>query len=243
MLATSGSPRSVYTAAVERLAASVVRALQGTDGAFRLCDQVRSLEEPAGLAAVRVLGADALAPFVLGGHRFRTDDAEVVAASMRAFPVTEHHAQLDGQPGAEVPVRRLREWATGEVLARLGVTGFAGPCPKGADVGRDHSWLSWVVVLAQLAPLAVPGLDSPLHVQVKKYRRDVARGVTRAVLRRDYLSAARLVRWLSIVNESADDKWFALDPVTRHIEMVAERDASLLLELAVARSGRQVSGR
>jgi len=234
----------VYTAAVERLAASVVRALRGADDTFRLCDQILPLEESAGLAAVRVLGPDALAPFVSGGHRFSADDAEVVVASMRAFPVPEAQpgSTPDGHPGGEMAVRALREWATGEVLTRLGVPGFARSCPRGTDVGRDSGWLPWVVVLAQLSPLAFPGLDSPVHAQVRRYRRDVARGVTRAMLRRDYLTTARLVRWLSTAGEPAGDRWFALEPVMRHIELVAEPDAwLLLLELTIARSSREVS--
>jgi hypothetical protein len=231
-----------YAAAVERLAASVVGALGSTDGVFRLRDQLSAGEGRSGLAAVRVMGPDVLAPFVLGGHRFSGDDAEVVAASMRMFPITTPDAPLDAGSRGGVPVRALREWATSQVLARLGAPEFAGPCPSGADLGRDRGWLPWVAVLAQLSPLAFPGVDSPMRAQVRRDRRDVARGVTRAMLRRDYLTAARLVRWLSAEDEPGADAWFALEPVMRHLEVVAEPDARLLLELALARRSREVSG-
>lgn len=241
MSVVSGSPRVVYAAAVERLAASVVRALGSADDAFRLRDQLPGPEGMARLAAVRILGPDALAPFVLGGHRFSVEDAEVAAASLRAFPVAAPDAQMDGQLEGGVPVRALRDWATCQVLTRLGARGFARPYPRGAGVGRDGGWLRWAGVLAQLSPLAAPGVDSPVHAQVRRYPRDVARGVTRAMLRRDYLTAVRLVRWLLVKDGPAEDPWFPLEPVMRHVELVAEPNARLLLELAVARRGREVS--
>lgn len=237
MSVASGSPRVVYAAAVERLAASVVGALGSAEGVFRLRDQLSGVEDKAGLAAVRILGPDALVPFVLGGHRFRAEDAEVAAASLRVFPMTG----ADGQREGGVAVRALRDWATGQVLTRLGARGFARPYPRGAGVGRESGWLRWTGVLAQLSPLAFPGMDSPVHAEVRRYPQDVARGVTRAMLRRDYLTAVRLVRWLVTGDEPVEDPWFALEPVMRHVELVAEPDARLLLELAMARRGREVS--
>ena len=68
--------RVAYAAAVDTLAGSVVRAVTSEVDAFRLAEQIPTGERgKAGLAAVRVLGPDALAPFVLGGHRFGTEDA------------------------------------------------------------------------------------------------------------------------------------------------------------------------
>jgi hypothetical protein len=72
--AVSGSPRVVYAVAVETLAESVVRALLGVDDAFHLTDQLSLAPSPAerkaALAAVRVLGADALTPFALAGRKY-----------------------------------------------------------------------------------------------------------------------------------------------------------------------------
>jgi hypothetical protein len=237
MSVVSGSPRAVYAAAVERLAASVVCALGSGDGAFRLRDQLPGPGEMAGLAAVRILGPDVLAPFVLGGHRLSAEDADVVAASLRVFPVATPDGPLEG----ELPVRALRDWATGQVLTRLGARGFARPYPGGAGVGRESGWLRWVGLLAQLSPLVSPGVDSPVHAAVRRYPQDVARGVTRAMLRRDYLTAVRLVRWLAAGDEPAGELRFALEPVMRQVELVAEPNPRLLLELAVARRSREVS--
>ncbi len=237
----SGPPRAVYATGVETLADSVVRALTGADDAFHLADQLPAEGNPtecrAGLAAVRVLGPDALAPFVLAGHRFGPGDAEVVEASIRTFPAPE--PDLAAEDDDTVLARALRDWATGEVLTRLGAAGSAHPYPAraGAGVGRDRGWVVWGVMLAQLSPLAAPGLDGPLHADVRRYRLDVARGVTRAMLRRDHLTAARLARWLAVGGEVPMDPPFAVEPVLRQLELVAGADPRLRLEITIARYG------
>lgn len=250
MSVVSGPPRAVYAAAVETLADSVVRALTGAGDAFRLADQLVSDGSPAdrtaGLAAVRVLGPDALAPFVLAGHRFNPDDAEVVAASVQMFPLPEpepdtataHPDMNAGTDGAAL-VRALRDWATGQVLTRLQVPGRACPYPAqaGPDAGRDRGWLVWAGMLAQLSPLAAPGLAGCVHADARRYRLDVARGVTRAMLRRDHLTAARLARWLAACGDVPMDPPFPVEPVLRQLELVAEPDSRLRLEITMARHG------
>ncbi|MGH3538533.1 MAG: hypothetical protein ACRDQJ_09580, partial [Pseudonocardiaceae bacterium] len=71
----------------------------------------------------------------------------------------------------------------------------------------------------------------------RRYRLDVARGVTRAMLRRDYLTAARLARWLASGGEVPMDPPFAVEPVLRQLELVAGADPRLQLEIAIARYG------
>jgi hypothetical protein len=240
MSVISGPLRAVYATAVETLAECVVRALTGAGDAFRLADQLPAEGGPAdrraGVAAVRVLGPDALAPFLLAGHRFGPGDAEVVATSIQMFPVPE--LDLDAPDGDNtVLVRALRDWATGEVLTRLGVSGSARPYPAGAGLGRDRGWVVRAGVLAQLSPLAAPGLDGNLHADARRYRLDVARGVTRAMLRRDYLTAARLARWLAAGGEVPMDPPFPVEPVLRQLELVAEPDPRLRLEITMARYG------
>ncbi|MGH3790485.1 MAG: hypothetical protein ACRDRU_29950 [Pseudonocardiaceae bacterium] len=241
MSALSGPPRAVYATAVETLAGSVVRALTGADDAFQLADQLpaegSSAECRAGLAAVRVLGPDALAPFVLAGHLFGPDDIEVVETSIRTFPAPE--PDLDAAADDTVLVRVLRDWATGETLTRLGAISYARPypAPTGASVGYDRGWLAWGGLLAQLSPLAAPGLDGPLHADARRHRLDVARGVTRAMLRRDHLTAARLARWLAAGGEVTMSPPFLVEPVLRQLELVAGTDPRLQLEIAIARYG------
>src|SRR5579884_443047 len=245
MSVVSGPPRAVYTTAVETLAGRVVRALTGADDAFALTEVVSPESSPAdhraGLAAVRVLGADALAPFLVAGHPFSPDDAEVVAISIRTFPLPESAPAVSQDQDAETAtfVRLLREWATGEVLSRLGAPGWACSYPvwAGAGARRERGWVAWAGMLAALSPLAVPGLDSALHADVRCSRMDVARGVTRAVLRRDHLTAARLVRWLAVCTDALMDPPFAVEPVVRQLELVAEPDPRLQLEITMARYG------
>ncbi|MDT7718659.1 MAG: hypothetical protein QOH09_4651 [Pseudonocardiales bacterium] len=239
----SGPPRAVYATAVETLAGSVVRALTGADDAFQLAGQLVAEGSPAEcrarLAAVRVLGPDALAPFALAGHQFGPEDAEVVETGSQMFPTSELDPDATDDADNTVLVRALRDWATGEVLTRLGVAGSARayPARRGASVGPDQGWLAWGGVLAQLSPLATPGLDGPLHADARRYRLDVARGVTRAMLRRDYLTAARLARWLASGGEVTMDPPFAVEPVLRQLELVAGADPRLQLEIAIARYG------
>ncbi len=95
-------------------------------------------------------------------------------------------------------------------------------------------------MLGQLAPLA-PGLDSPVHLDVRQYRLDLAGGVTRAVFRRDYLTAARLARWLAVSGDAPMVPPFALAPVLRQLELVAHPEARLQLEIILAR--RRLIGR
>ncbi|MCA1605046.1 MAG: hypothetical protein LC775_06160, partial [Acidobacteria bacterium] len=200
---------------------------------------------------VRVLGPDVLAPFVLASHRLGPDDKEVIAASLRMFPLSVLDANTKGnsekrqsEEGA-IPLRSLHDWAIGQMMMRLGVSGFVVPYPVQAasDVGRDRGWVSWVRMLAQLSPLALPGLDCPIHADVRKYRLDVARGVTRAMLRRDYLTAARLSRWFTVGNDLPVDPPFSVESVWRQMEFVAKSDTRLLLEVTVARCWLKESAR
>lgn len=102
--------------------------------------------------------------------------------------------------------------------------------------------MGWVAVLGQLAPLAFPGLDSPLHADARRHRLDLARGVTRAVLRRDYLTAARLARWLAVSGDTPIAPPFSLEPVLRQLELIAEPDPRLQLEIIMARHHREMPG-
>lgn len=160
MPVASEPPRAVYAAAVETLCGGVVRALTGADDAFRLADELSPENSMAGLAAVRVLGADALTPFTLGGHPFGPDDAAVIATSIATFPPSGPDFGCHEGP---MPVRQLRDWATSQLLARLGSDDFAHsyPARTGSGSGPEPDWVEWTATLAQLSPLASPGLVLP----------------------------------------------------------------------------------
>jgi len=246
---TSTSPpvRVVYTEAVEALAAAVVRALRSADDGFRLIDQLRPYtRHKAGLAALRVLGPDALAPFVLGGHRLDEEDVEAVLLSLRVFP-----APSDG-PGAEVAL--LQDWATSELLVRLGVDqlrlfpdGFVSvpEQPGGVWPSPEREWPAWGARMARLAGLALPGLRCPVYYQARHHPLALARGVTRAMLRRDYPTAARLVRWMAAVEASDPSAphttpateagtTLQIPPLLRHLQIYAGREWRSALDIELA---------
>lgn len=209
--------------AVRALSAEVARALRGAGDAYSLADApVPDVGTEAILAAVRVLGPDALAPYVLCGVPPRSGDAELVRAALRAYPAA------DPQPGGP-PVARWRDWATTRLL------GLIPDTPAPSAVGREESWAAWSVVVAQLAPLALWGLESPLHDEVRSAGVDLARAVTRAVLRRDYRMAARLARWLALAGEEPAAP-VSLIPLLDHLdENAATKDPRILLDTAAAR--------
>ncbi|WP_059011128.1 hypothetical protein [Streptomyces specialis] len=73
--------------AVSALASELVGALRHDGGEFSLRAFAETAAEPVGtLGAVRGLGADALAPFLLAGHPFTAADADVVRAAVAAYP-------------------------------------------------------------------------------------------------------------------------------------------------------------
>jgi hypothetical protein len=225
-------PRAVYAAAVEALSGCVLRALSGADDAFHLAEQLSVVGEPTtGLAAVRVLGPDVLAPYVIGGHRFGVEDAEVIDSSMSLFPLSDAGCASALGEGL-LPVRRLRDWATTAVLARLRNKPMPA-CPVVSDAG--FGWLAWSGALSQLAPLVSPGLDSPLHTRARERLLDTARGVTRSMLRRDHLTAARLTRWLA---SAPDVPAMSLDTALTHLALFSGVDPRLGLEIALARAVR-----
>jgi hypothetical protein len=234
-------PRAVFIAATKTLADNVVRALTGADGVFHLADNVSRDNPLAGLAAVRILGPDVLAPFTVAGHVFTTSDAEVVATSLATFP----DSGLDsGGDDSLLVARRARDWATSQLLARLGVDeGLVAVPPPGALRGDDCGWLPWTTTLARLSPLASVGLDSPLHQQARRRRLDIARGVTRSMMRQDLLTAARLTRWLvASSTDRAAHMPLQPEPVLGHVELLADADPQLVLEIIMTRRGLRVVG-
>ncbi|MBV9314948.1 MAG: hypothetical protein JO100_14745 [Pseudonocardia sp.] len=191
------------------------------DKTFRLAELI-SLDDPSpGLAAVRVLGADTLAPYRIAKRPIGSQDAEIVTASLVAFPTTD---------SAALPVR-LQDWATRRLLA--GPTGR--PAPKfpavpGLSAGLD--WPGLAAVLGPLAPLAIPGLDCPVHDMARGRPLDLARGVTRSLLRRDYSTAARLARWFAIGPSVAA---VPVESVLTHLALFAGDDPRIGLDIALAR--------
>ncbi|MER5556802.1 hypothetical protein ABT001_35010 [Streptomyces sp. NPDC002793] len=224
------SSHSAFAAAADALAASVLGALSGTGDAVQLARYVDDAPDTlAALAAVRVLGADVFSPHLLLEQPLRTQDVAVVAKAFDAFPAND--------PSEEATVAR-RDHATAVLLARLSgddTLRTLAPAPAdGAELADTSAWSSWCVRMAQLAPLATLGLDGPVHEAARGGALPLCRGVSRSVLRRDFPTAVRLVRWLAWLRH--EGAVLPLDPglVAEHVLLVGAAGPRTALDLAIA---------
>ncbi|WP_121011347.1 hypothetical protein [Saccharothrix australiensis] len=216
----------------------------------------------AGLGAVRVASTDVFAPHLLAGHPFEARDAVVVADAFGAFPPVSEPVTHEQRVMAwrDWATTRLLDRLTGDRSsapdpssawpASPCATGVPGPWPEPAadrpgascatgtpgdpaDVlGPVEEWPRWSAVVAQLYPLALPGVDGPVVAAVSREPLALARGTTRAVLRRDHATAARLARWVALLGDRVPLDVHAL---LTHLRLHAGTGARLLLDLAVAR--------
>ncbi|MGP3985863.1 hypothetical protein [Streptomyces sp. 3N207] len=240
------APRAEYAEAVEQLAARVLGALQGAGGTGPgvLGAYLRgAADRKVALAAVRVLGADVLAPYVLRGLPVDAEEAEAVAAAYRVFPLTM------ADPGA-ARITASRDWATAQVLALSGwrladvPLPDAPPAPYAAsEESQGFHWQSWSVCMAQLSPLALPALDSPVHAAAHRHAVWLSRSVARSMLRRDPATAIGLARWLTLVRVRGTDAPLDPAPVLDHMLLFGARDARTALEVAISRWMLRPNGR
>lgn len=180
--------------AVQGLMSELVSALRSGDR-FRLAEIVMdgAAPDPA-LAAVRVVGADAVLPSVLL-RCAPPDPADltVFAKAVHAWP-----------PPADAPPTSLwSHWAMRRALLRLdaGLDGASGDGSEPAAEWLDAApWQFLTHQLAVLAPLALPGEDCAVARVARGRPLDVARGFVRAVRRRDWLQAAGAGRWLALLD-------------------------------------------
>ncbi|MGH3856788.1 MAG: hypothetical protein ACRDR6_25540 [Pseudonocardiaceae bacterium] len=226
-------PPGSVAVAVDALAGAVAQALSGVGAAFRLGEVVGGwADSVVGLGAVRVLGADALTPFLFNGHPLSASDVEVVQAAIRVFPAPHRE-----DPG-DARVWRCRDWALGEVLAHLGVNKPADQAAALDSGGEDGSagepaWPVWSASVSRLSVLALPAVGGPVREQVRRRRRDTWRGLARAMLRHDHLSAARLARWLALDAAVSSDS--LLGAALSHLELFTAPPPRVRLEIALAR--------
>jgi hypothetical protein len=206
--------------AVDALAEAVSRALRPaagppSTGDFSLHQQWPGQNEntEARLAALRVLGVDALTPFVLAGHQFGDADAELVCEAIRTHPAP---ATPDGGP-----LWHLRDWALISVLRSLCVEAAPAVPQPPPDACADPAmpWQDWSAEIMRLSSLALPGVSSPPREAVAQRPLDLGRGLTRAMLRRDHLGAARLARWAAL--DGADCPDIHLTTVIDHLAVLA----------------------
>ncbi|MBD0672811.1 hypothetical protein [Streptomyces sp. CBMA156] len=224
--------RDEYAAAVERVAGRILAVLRDGEDAAALADPDTAVPRPL-LAAVRVLGADLLAPQLLAGTEPDDPTAALLAESRRAFPAPAATAE-----GALVIA--WQDWAADRVLARTPYGGASPTSPSAAPPSpaplpgpADLGWQSWSVRMAQLSALALPGLDGPVHDAARADTLDLARGTVRSVLRQDFTTAARLARWLAWAGAEGRPPRIEVEPVLDRIRLIGA-GARTRLDLAIA---------
>ncbi|MFJ9413426.1 hypothetical protein ACIRPT_04595 [Streptomyces sp. NPDC101227] len=182
--------------------------------------------DAASMAALRVLGADALAPYALD-HRVApgADDETVVRETLAAYP-----------PGADAS--EVSTWSyRGLVEASHSyLPGGAGhwppPPPVGADWVTADPWPKLAHRASQLAALALPGLAPELAEDLTHRTDDLARGFVRAVRRRDWLQAAGVGRWLARMPDVPTT--LGLDAGLAFVRQMSGGDARVALHVVAA---------
>ncbi|MFJ8885258.1 hypothetical protein ACIRJR_17880 [Streptomyces sp. NPDC102402] len=224
------SSHSAFAEAADALAARVLGALTGTGDPVQLARYVDDAPDTlAALAAVRVLGADVFSPHLLAGQAFEPQDAAVAVKAFDAFPSSES--------ADETTVAR-RDHATAVLLARLAgddTLRELAPEPSGDELPGPDEWSAWSVRMAQLAPLATLGLDGPVHTAARDGALPLSRGVSRSVLRRDFPTAGRLVRWLAWLRHEGVGLPLDPDVALEHVHLVGGAGPRGALDLAIAR--------
>ncbi|MFI0901279.1 hypothetical protein [Streptomyces sp. NPDC020983] len=190
-MAEQAQENSPLSAAVADVANGVALALDGEGGSYAL-SALLAQDDRVALAAIRVLGADVLAPYALapdpaGG----APDAQLVRDALAAYP-----------PGADASDVSWWSYRGLAEASRAYLPAAAEVPAAGAAGGGDDAWVRtdpWPRLshrAAQLAALSLPGLAPALAAGVAGRTGDLARGFVRAVRRRDWLQAAGVGRWL-----------------------------------------------
>ncbi|MGV9845086.1 hypothetical protein ACWDUB_23720 [Streptomyces fungicidicus] len=211
--------------AVQDLASGVVSALRG-GGHPRVvlpADTGGAAGELA-LAAVRVLGADAMLPSVL--LRIPPDPAE---AAVFRKAVEAHPPRPDAASSV-----RWSHWGMARTLRRIDPSSPAGPPDEPGTGALDEAdWQSLTRQLAVLAPLALPGEDCAVSRAAVRRPVDVARGFVRAVRRRDWRQAAGAGRWLTLLPGVPDT--LGLVSGLDFVELMGGQDPLVALHVQAAR--------
>ncbi|NGN62424.1 hypothetical protein G5C51_00660 [Streptomyces sp. A7024] len=187
-------------------------------------------QESTALAAVRVLGPDAVAPTLLSGYAPDGGDRWVLERALAVHPCDD---------AAPAEARCLGEAQA--VLADPGAGTTANAPWSQAEcvaAASGAAWRIWAQRQALLAPLAWPGLGGPVADSVGERAADIGRGLVRAVLRRDLPTAARLARWAVIAQLRGADTGLGSHGVAkavRHIALCGGDDARMALDTAIVR--------
>jgi hypothetical protein len=179
-------------------------------------------------AAVRVLGCDALAPALLQGTPVAPAEGEMVREALRRLPA-----------GIEQPVELRMVSAAVNELASL----ECGPSQEAEAAhaeweqrhGDGSDWRALARSLAWLAPMAWPATSTFAAPCAGRWALGVGRGLTRALIRRDFASAARLTRWAALAQRAGGDVGLDLPTVVKHLELCGSGGPVTALHTAVSR--------
>ncbi|ROR46037.1 hypothetical protein [Kitasatospora cineracea] len=221
--------RDEYAAAVEHLARRTLDALR--DGTAPPPGEAAGETAPRSLlAAARVLGPDLFAPRLLAGAAPDGPTAALLAEARRTLPA----------PAAPTERAALviawQDWAASRLLARTphGDSAPAPAAPPDLPGPADTGWQTWSVLMSQLAQLALPGLDGPVHESARAHSLELARGTVRSLLRHDLTTAARLARWLALAAAEGRPPRLEVGPVLDRVRLAGDGSARTALGLAVA---------
>ncbi|MGW0560132.1 hypothetical protein ACWDZ4_05755 [Streptomyces sp. NPDC003016] len=223
----TGAGAAPLSAVIADAATGVVLALRGEGDPYALSRLLRQGDALAS-AAIRVLGADALAPYALD-HRATpggADDEAVVREALTAYP--------PGPDASEVTVWSYRGLVE---ASHAFLPGGADHWPQAPRAGSawvtDDPWPKFSHRTSQLAALALPGIATDLAGRLAPRTDDLARGFVRAVRRRDWLQAAGLGRWLARLGQVPPT--LGLDNGLAFVRHMSDGDARVALHLAAAR--------
>ncbi|MFF8896664.1 hypothetical protein ACF082_04155 [Streptomyces lydicus] len=215
------------SAVIADAATGVALALRGEGDPYALSGILRQ-EDALTPAAVRVLGADALAPYAVE-HRavsVGADDEAVVRQALAAYP-----------PGADASAVSAWTYRGLVEAAHAFLPGGAPPWPPPPEAAtgwvESDPWPKLAHRASQLAALALPPLAPGLAEQLAGRTDDLARGFVRAVRRRDWLQAAGLGRWLARLPEAPPT--LGLDSGLAFVRQMGGTDPRVALHVAAAR--------
>ncbi|WP_234379978.1 hypothetical protein [Streptomyces sp. CMB-StM0423] len=232
-----------YAQAVEQLAGRVLGALRGTQVPLPAVSDADRPADTTALAAVRVLGPDLFAPALFCRQPLPQPDRETLGSALRVFPP---------RPGDSTEAR-WRDRTTAALLAR-GAAGTRTAVPyPGEDSERaaiaevveiagivedaedtELTWKERSQRMARLAPLALPEVDGPYQQRACLHVRALSQGAVRSLMRRDYPTAARLVRWLALARSRGASPALDVPTALEHLRLWGAPSARTALDLAIA---------
>jgi hypothetical protein len=240
-LAAQARDNSALSTVVADVANGVALALDGGGDSYAL-SALLAQDDAVALAAVRVLGADVLAPYALGAGAARDTpggtgiaggsggagggDGQVVLRALAAYP-----------PGADASDVSLWTYRGLVEASRAFLPPAGAPWPDEPAAGdawlHTDPWPKLSHRASQLAALALPGLAPALAAGLAARTDDLARGFVRAVRRRDWLQAAGVGRWLSRVRDVPAT--LGLDSGLLYVRRMSGADPRVALHTAAAR--------